>query len=34
LKPYEKFADMIDRHRDGIAAREPENKMSLGLSRA
>jgi transposase len=32
LKPYEKFADMIDRHWDGIAAyRKPENKVSLGF---
>jgi len=32
LKPYEKFADMIDRHWDGIAAYcKPENKVSLGF---
>ncbi len=32
LKPYEKFADMIDRHWDGIAAYcRPENKVSLGF---
>ena len=32
LKPYEKFAEMIDRHWDGIAAYcEPENKVSLGF---
>lgn len=32
LKPYEKFAEMIDRHWDGIAAYcKPENKVSLGL---
>jgi hypothetical protein len=32
LKPYEKFAEMIDRHWDGIAAyRQPENKVSLGF---
>jgi len=32
LKPYEKFADMIDRHWDGIAAWcKPENKVSLGF---
>ena len=30
-KPYEQFADMIDRHWDGIAAYcRPENKVSLG----
>ena len=29
LKPYENFAEMIDRHWDGIAAdRRPENKVS------
>ena len=29
LKPYEKFAEMIDRHWDGIAAYcKPENKVS------
>ena len=34
LKPYEKFAAMIDRHWDGIAAYcRPENKFSLGLRR-
>jgi transposase len=32
LKPYEKFADMIERHWDGIAAYcKPENKVSLGF---
>lgn len=32
LKPYEEFADMIERHWDGIAAYcEPENKVSLGF---
>ena len=32
LKPYEKFAAMIDRHWDGIAAYcQPENKVSLGF---
>jgi transposase len=32
LKPYEKFAKMIDRHWDGIASYcRPENKISLGL---
>jgi len=32
LKPYERFADMIDRHWDGIAAHcKPENKVSLGF---
>ena len=32
LKPYEKFAEMIDRHWDGIAAHcRPENKVSLGF---
>jgi transposase len=32
LKPYERFADMIDRHWDGIAAYcKPENKVSLGF---
>jgi len=32
LKPYEKFAQMIDRHWDGIAAYcQPENKVSLGF---
>jgi len=30
--PYEKFAQMIDRHWDGIAAYcRPENKVSLGI---
>jgi transposase len=34
LKSYEKFAEMIDRHWDGIAAYcEPENKVSLGFVR-
>jgi transposase len=32
LEPFEKFADMIDRHWDGIAAYcRPENKVSLGF---
>ena len=32
LKPYEKFADMIERHWDGIAAYcNPENKVALGF---
>jgi transposase len=32
LKSYEKFAEMIDNHWDGIAAYcEPENKVSLGF---
>lgn len=32
LKPYEKFAEMIDRHWDGIAAYcKPANKVSLGF---
>ncbi len=32
LKPYEKFADMIERHWDGIAAYcRPENKVALGF---
>ena len=32
LEPYEKFAEMIDRHWDGIAAYcRPENKVSLGF---
>lgn len=32
LKPYEKFAETIDRHWDGIAAYcKPENKVSLGF---
>lgn len=32
LKPYEKFAQMIDRHWDGIAAYcKPDNKVSLGF---
>jgi len=32
LKPYEKFAEMIDRHWDGIAAYcKPQNKVSLGF---
>jgi len=32
LKPYEKFAEMIERHWDGIAAYcNPENKVSLGF---
>jgi transposase len=32
LEPYERFADMIERHWDGIAAFcRPENKVSLGF---
>jgi transposase len=32
LRPYERFAEMIDRHWDGIAAYcQPENKVSLGF---
>ena len=32
LKPYEKFAEMIERHWEGIAAYcKPENKVSLGF---
>lgn len=32
LKPYEKFAAMIERHWDGIAAYcQPENKVALGF---
>jgi transposase len=32
LKPYQKFAEMIENHWDGIAAYcEPENKVSLGF---
>jgi len=32
LKPYEKFARMIDRHWDGIAAHcQPQNKVPLGF---
>ncbi|WP_291147314.1 transposase [Dokdonella sp.] len=32
LTPYEKFAQMIERHWDGIAAYcQPENKVSLGF---
>jgi len=32
LRPYEKFAEMIDSHWDGIAAYcKPENKVSLGF---
>ncbi len=32
LAPYEKFAEMIDRHWEGIAAYcKPENKVSLGF---
>jgi len=32
LKPYEQFAEMINRHWDGIAAScKPENKVSLGF---
>ena len=32
LKPYENFAEMIERHWDGLAAYcQPENKVSLGF---
>ena len=32
LKPYEKFAEMIDRHWDGITVYwKPENKVALGF---
>lgn len=32
LKPYEEFAEMIDRHWDGIAAYcQPQNKVALGF---
>jgi transposase len=32
LKPYEKFAEMIERHWDGVAAySKPQNKVSLGF---
>src|SRR5262249_21898955 len=32
LKPYDRFADMIERHWDGIAAFcKPDNKVSLGF---
>jgi transposase len=32
LKPFEKFAEMIERHWDGIAAYcQPENKVALGF---
>jgi len=32
LKPYEKFAEIIDRHWDGIAAYcKPQNKVALGF---
>ena len=31
LQPYEKFADMIDRHWDGIAAYCKPDKVSLGF---
>ena len=32
LKPYEKFAEMIERHWDGIAAYcHPDNKVALGF---
>ena len=32
LKPYQKFARMIDRHWDGIAAYcQPQNKVPLGF---
>ena len=31
-KPYEKFAEMIEHHWDGIAAyRKPQNKVALGF---
>ncbi len=33
LKPFEKFAEMIDRHWEGIAAYcQPETKTSLGFA--
>ena len=31
LRPYEKFAAMIERHWEGIAACRPENKVALGF---
>jgi transposase len=32
LKPYEKFAELIHRHRDGIVAYcNPDNKVALGF---
>jgi len=32
LEPYVKFADMIERHWDGIVSYcNPENKISLGM---
>jgi len=32
LRPYEKFAELVERHWDGIAAySKPENKVSLGF---
>ncbi|TAM41324.1 MAG: hypothetical protein EPN32_02450 [Rhodanobacter sp.] len=32
LKPFEKFAELIERHWDGIAAHcRPENKVPLGF---
>lgn len=32
LRPYEKFAELIERHWDGRAAySRPENKVSLGF---
>src|SRR6266496_1550260 len=32
LKPYERFADMIERHWDGIVSYcHPDNKVSLGI---
>ena len=32
LKPYEKFAEMIEQHRDGIVSHcKPENKVPLGF---
>ncbi|QOJ07894.1 MAG: transposase [Planctomycetia bacterium] len=35
LKPYEKFAELVERHFDGIAAFcKPENKASLGFVEA
>jgi len=35
LKPYEKFAKMVERHWDGIAAFcKPDNKVALGFVEA
>lgn len=35
LKPYQKFARMIEKHWPSIGAYcQPENKVSLGMSRA